>query len=143
MLCFTKGGSWSGTLRTELAGSPGGIRTHISLINSQALCQLGYRGTGVDDGDWLADVDSNHDWRVQSPLSYRWTICQWSGREDLNLHTPAPEAGGLPITLRPETWGDRPDSNRDQEGHDLPCCRYTTATREGPPSRLAMGAGGG
>ena len=26
----------------------------------------------------------------------------WSGREDSNLHTPAPEAGGLPITLRPE-----------------------------------------
>ena len=32
----------------------------------------------------------------------RWTICQWSGREDSNLHVPAPEAGGLPITLRPE-----------------------------------------
>ena len=33
--------------------------------------------------------------------------------------------------------GDRPDSNRDLEGHDLPCWRYTTATREGEPSRLA------
>src|SRR5262249_43531939 len=49
--------------------------------------------------------------------------CQWSGREDSNLHSPAPEAGGLPITLRPENemnWGERPDSNRHWEGHSLP-----------------------
>jgi hypothetical protein len=54
---------------------------------------------------WLADVDSNHDWRRQRPLSCRWTICQWSGREDSNLHTPAPEAGGLPLPYDPEMLG--------------------------------------
>jgi hypothetical protein len=30
------------------------------------------------------------------------TIIGWSGREDSNLHIPAPEAGGLPITQRPD-----------------------------------------
>lgn len=50
-------------------------------------------------------VIAHHDWRVQSPPSCRWTICQWSGREESNLHAPAPEAGGLPITLRPENPG--------------------------------------
>lgn len=54
--------------------------------------------------DWLADVDSNHDLRGQDPLSCHWTICQ----------APVPEAGGLPITLRPDelNWGERPESNR-------------------------------
>ena len=110
-----------------------GIRTRIPVKRRGHLCTSGHES-------WLADVDSNHDSRRQRPLSCRWTICQWSGREDSNLHRPAPEAGGLPITLRPDRrWGDRPDSNRDQEGHDLPCCRYTTATREGGPSHLVAG----
>ena len=56
----------------------------------------------TDVSSWLADVDSNHDSRLQRPPSCPWTICQWSGREDSNLHRPAPEAGGLPITLRPD-----------------------------------------
>lgn len=30
---------------------------------------------------------------------------RWSGREDSNLHAPAPEAGGLPIALRPDRVG--------------------------------------
>jgi hypothetical protein len=29
---------------------------------------------------------------------------------------------------RPLAQGDRPDSNRYDEAHDLGCCRYTTAT---------------
>ena len=54
---------------------------------------------------WLADVGSNHDLRIQSPPSCRWTICQWWGRGDSNPHVPAPEAGGLPITQRPHKTG--------------------------------------
>ena len=41
---------------------------------------------------------------------------KWSGREDSNLHAPAPEAGGLPITLRPEEWGERRESNPLERG---------------------------
>ena len=51
-----------------------------------------------------------------------------------------PRQVGYRFTLRPDRrWGDRPDSNRDQEGHDLPGCLYTTATREGCPSSLVAG----
>ena len=42
---------------------------------------------------------------------------------------------GSAVTLRLERddqqrMGDRPDSNRYREDHDLGCCRYTTATME-------------
>ena len=40
-------------------------------------------------------------------------------------------AGSSPDAQRPlRRRGDRPDSNRYREDHDLGCCRYTTATME-------------
>ena len=55
-------------------GCRAGIRTRIFPVNSRTCC------------------------RCHHPTSEN----EWSGREDSNLHAPAPEAGGLPITLRPE-----------------------------------------
>src|SRR5689334_24778304 len=45
---------------------------------------------------------------------------------------------------RPRERGDRPDSNRYREVHDLGCCRYTTATmkagdRPAKPGSLLSG----
>jgi hypothetical protein len=40
-------------------------------------------------------------------------------------------AGSSPDAQRPlERKGDRPDSNRYREDHDLGCCRYTTVTTD-------------
>ena len=36
----------------------------------------------------------------------------WSGWEDLNLHRPAPKAGGLPLPYIPKSWSGWPESNR-------------------------------
>ena len=67
-------------------GCRAGIRTRIFPVNSRTCCRCHHPTSGNE----------------------------WSGREDSNLHAPAPEAGGLPITLRPEvlSWGERPESNR-------------------------------
>ena len=62
----------------------------------------------------------------------RWSRLEWSGREDSNLHAPAPEAGGLPITLRPDrprVWSARGDSNPDLHGLSVP--RLPIAPRAG------------
>jgi hypothetical protein len=55
-------------------GCRAGIRTRIFPVNSRTCCRCHHPTSGNE----------------------------WSGREDSNLHAPAPEAGGLPITLRPE-----------------------------------------
>ena len=113
MVPLKRAGAWPFCHDGDEAGCRAGIRTRIFPVNSRTCCRCHHPTSGNG----------------------------WSGREDSNLHTPAPEAGGLPITLRPDRrWGDRPESNRDQEGHDLPCCPYTAATREGRPSRLAAGS---
>ena len=102
---------WSRRLESNQHGSAqkavgcrAGIRTQIFPRNRRTCyrCHHPTNETRKEKRDWLPDVDSNHDPRRQRPLSCRWTIWQWSGREDSNLHEPAPEAGGLPITLRPE-----------------------------------------
>ncbi len=67
------------------------LRQHfVDLVQDEAGCQTWARTT-------ICDV------RGRCPSG--WTIWQWSGREDSNLHGPAPEAGGLPITQRPEGLG--------------------------------------
>ena len=137
-----------GTMRCKV-GCRAGIRTRIFPVNSRTCCRChhptsersfklaGRRGFAVsrrcgaahrDTADH-AKRDRPPDWRGQSPRSCRWTICQWSGREESNLHAPAPEAGGLPITLRPENPGDHDEVREgvraglepDLEGHYLPC----------------------
>jgi hypothetical protein len=47
-----------------------------------------------------------------------------------NHHSTGPQGYSLlssPL-LSVRVEGDRPDSNRYREVHDLECCRYTTAT---------------
>src|SRR4030095_11352560 len=60
--------------RVTTVGCRAGIRTRISPVNSRTCCRCHHPTSGNE----------------------------WSGREDSNLYAPAPEAGGLPITLRPE-----------------------------------------
>ncbi len=53
---------------------------------------------------------------------------EWSGRAESNRHAPAPEAGGLPITLRPGC--DRRESNPLDGGHNPAACRSPSITTE-------------
>ena len=59
----------------------------------------------------------------------------WCGRMESNHHSARRRgysAMSSPDARRPqEQQGDRPDSNRYREDHDLGCCRYTTATTNG------------
>ena len=53
------------------------------------------------------------------------------GRVESNHHSAwrqALQPAELADAQRPQRKGDRPDSNRHREDHDLGCCRYTTAT---------------
>ena len=85
---------------TEAKGGDGGTRTHIVLGASEVLGQL-------------SDVPREECGRVES-----------------NHHTQGAR-GYSPLSspvLSVRVKGDRPDSNRYREVHDLGCCRYTTAT---------------
>jgi hypothetical protein len=79
----------------------GGTRTHIGLVASEVLFQL-----SDVPAMKCGRVESNHHSarrRGYSPLS-------------------------SPVLSVRMKRGDRPDSNRYREDHDLGCCRYTTAT---------------
>ena len=55
------------------------------------------------------------------------------GRVESNHHSQR-RRGYSPLSspvLSVREKGDRPDSNRHREDHDLACCRYTTATTNG------------
>jgi hypothetical protein len=104
-------------------GCRAGIRTRIFPVNSRTCCRCHHPTSGNE----------------------------WSGREDSNLHAPAPEAGGLPITLRPEelSWGERPEHRLPSptvglvagEGIEPPCAVCRTAVL--PLNEPAVGRGGG
>jgi hypothetical protein len=116
-------------------GCRAGIRTRIFPVNSRTCCRCHHPTSGNE----------------------------WSGREDSNLHAPAPEAGGLPDypTTRRMSWGERPESNRLErvsqtrgapfafahhrlvagEGIEPPCAVCRTAVL--PLNEPAVGRGGG
>jgi hypothetical protein len=78
----------------------GGTRTHIVLVASEVLVRL-------------SDVP----WEVRT-----------GGVEPPRRAATGLQPAELADAQRPRERGDRPDSNRYREDHDLGCCRYTTAT---------------
>src|SRR5215468_11770980 len=89
-------------------GPPG--RTSTSTAGFVARWSfISLRGDGTGDQPWDRTTFSrasaeryDHTSSLVEETRSGSRGCHWSGREDSNLHGPAPEAGGLPITRRPD-----------------------------------------
>ena len=69
------------------------------------------------------------------------TETNWSGRGDSNSRSPAPKAGALATTLRPEAqgWSLNQISHSDYRPSTFsPCTRGCSSMVEPQPSKLAM-----